>query len=35
MLFVAGDLTQLHLPMGMKYLDLSWTEVTGKQRMSE
>jgi hypothetical protein len=34
MLFVAGDLTQLHLPVGMKYLDLSYTEVTGKA-MSE
>jgi hypothetical protein len=33
MLFVAGDITvitQWHLPVGMKDLDLSDTEVTGK-----
>ena len=30
MLFLAGDLAQLHLPVGMKKVDLSGTEVTGK-----
>ena len=30
MLFLAGDLTQWHLPVGMKDLDLEWTKVTGK-----
>jgi hypothetical protein len=36
MLFLAGDLTQWHLPVGMQKLDLYYTEVTGKaQRLSE
>ena len=30
LLFLAGDLTQWHLPVGMKDLDLSYTKVTGK-----
>ena len=30
MLFLAGDLTQWHLPVGMKDLNLSYTRVTGK-----
>ena len=30
MLFLAGDLTQWHLPVGMKDLDLTATKVTGK-----
>ena len=30
MLFLAGDLTQWHLPVGMKDLDLRYTKVTGK-----
>jgi hypothetical protein len=30
MLFLAGDLAQWHLPVGMKDLDLSYTKVTGK-----
>ena len=30
MLFLSGDLTQWHLPVGMKRLDLTFTEVTGK-----
>ena len=29
-LFLAGDLAQLQLPVGMKDLNLSFTEVTGK-----
>jgi hypothetical protein len=29
MLFLAGDLTQWHLPVGMKDLDLGFTKVTG------
>ena len=29
MLFLAGDLTQWHLPVGMKDLRLGFTEVTG------
>ena len=29
-LFLAGDLTQWHLPVGMKDLDLRYTKVTGK-----
>ena len=34
MLFLAGDLAQWHLPVGMQKLDLGFTEVTGKT-MSE
>ena len=30
MLFLAGDITQWHLPVGMKDLDLRGTNVTGK-----
>ena len=30
MFFLAGDLTQWHLPVGMKNLNLGGTEVTGK-----
>ena len=30
MLFLAGDLTQWHLPVGMQKLDLYYTKVTGK-----
>jgi hypothetical protein len=30
MLFLAGDLTQWHLPVGMKDLNLESTGVTGK-----
>ena len=30
MLFLAGDITQWHLPVGMKDLDLWNTGVTGK-----
>ena len=30
MLFLAGDLTQWHLPVGMKDLNLGGTEVAGK-----
>jgi hypothetical protein len=30
MLFLAGDLTQWHLPVGMKDLNLRYTKVTGK-----
>jgi hypothetical protein len=30
MLFLAGDLTQWHLPVGMKDLNLCNTKVTGK-----
>ena len=30
MLFLAGDLTQWHLPVGMKDLNLYGTKVTGK-----
>ena len=30
MLFLAGDLTQWHLPVGMKELDLYNTKVAGK-----
>ena len=30
MLFLLGDLAQLQLPVGMKEVDLSATEVTGK-----
>ena len=30
MLFLAGDLTQWHLPVGMKDLDLGYTKATGK-----
>jgi hypothetical protein len=30
MLSLAGDLTQWHLPVGMKDLDLFNTDVTGK-----
>ena len=30
MLFVAGDLTQWHLPVGMEDLNLGYTGVTGK-----
>ena len=30
MLFLAGDLTQWHLPVGMQDLDLRETDVTGK-----
>jgi hypothetical protein len=33
MLFVAGDLTQWHLPVGMKDLDLGFTKVTGKAQL--
>ena len=33
MLFLAGDLTQWHLPVGMKDLDLWGTEVTGKAKL--
>ena len=33
MLFLAGDLAQLHLPVGMKKLNLSFTEVTGKAQL--
>jgi hypothetical protein len=32
MLFLAGDLTQWHLPVGMKDLILWGTEVTGKAK---
>ena len=35
MLFLAGYLTQWHLPVGMTDLDLYSTNVTGKQRLSE
>ena len=31
--FLAGDLTQWHLPVGMKDLDLWGTEVTGKAKL--
>jgi hypothetical protein len=34
LLFLAGDLTQWHLPVGMQDLDLAETNVTGKA-MSE
>ena len=30
MLFLAGDLTQWHLPVGMQKLNLRYTKVTGK-----
>ena len=30
MLSLAGDLAQLHLPVGVKKVDLSGTEVTGR-----
>ncbi len=30
MLFLAGDLTQLQLPVGMKDLNLRYTKVAGK-----
>jgi hypothetical protein len=30
MLFLAGDITQWHLPVGMKDLNLRDTKVTGK-----
>ena len=30
MLFLAGDLAQLHLPVGMKKVNLSSTKVAGK-----
>ena len=32
-LFLAGDLAQLHLPVGMKKLNVSFTEVTGKAQL--
>ena len=32
---VIGDIAQLNLPVGMKDLNLSKTNVTGKQRLSE
>ena len=32
-LFLAGDLAQLHLPVGMQDLNLSFTEVTGKAQL--
>ena len=32
-LFLAGDLAQLHLPVGMKKLNLSFTQVTGKAQL--
>ena len=35
MLILAGDLTQWHLPVGMKGLNLQQTEVTGKAHMSK
>jgi hypothetical protein len=31
MFFLAGDLTQWHLPVGMKDLNLAVTKVTGKK----
>ena len=33
--WVAGDLAQLQLPVGMKDLNLSFTEVTGKAQLRE
>jgi hypothetical protein len=30
MLFLAGDLAQMNLPVGMKDLNLRYTKVTGK-----
>jgi hypothetical protein len=33
MLFLAGDITQWHLPAGMKDLNLRATEVTGKAQL--
>ena len=35
MLVLAGDLTQLHLPVGMKKLNLRNTTVTGKAQLRE
>ena len=35
MLFLAGDLAQLHLPVGMKDLDLRNTKVAGKAQLRE
>ena len=35
MLFLAGDLTQWHLPVGMKDLNLAETKVTGKAQLRE
>ena len=32
MLFLAGDLTQWHLPVGMKDLNLIGAKVTGKTK---
>ena len=34
-LFLAGDLTQLHLPVGMQNLNLYNTRVTGKAQLRE
>ena len=34
-LFLAGDLAQLQLPVGMKELDLRETKVTGKAHLKE